>query len=318
MSSVWVLADDRMGNVNQLLGIAEALNMPFLRKDIRYTRWVRLPNLVRGASLVGITRETGDKLMAPWPDVVLSAGRRSFPVARWIKKQSGGKTKIVQLMNPGRAGFKQADLIVLPVHDNYKGYSKNVMHVSGAPHRITSRRLQDERQVWSDTLGRFLSPRLSLIVGGATKDKPFTEKMALQLLNGVMALQPVSILVTTSRRTPPEVITILKEKLPKECFFYEFGNPAPNPYFGLLSYADMVVVTGDSISMCSECCASGVPVFIFAPDGMVSEKHKRFHQELYAKGYARPLGTLSTVPNTGKIFNPAVEIAQKINAMLQK
>ena len=33
---VWVLADDRAGNVNQLLGIAEALGWPYERKEIRY------------------------------------------------------------------------------------------------------------------------------------------------------------------------------------------------------------------------------------------------------------------------------------------
>ena len=32
---VWVLADDRAGNVNQLLGVAEALGWAYERKDIR-------------------------------------------------------------------------------------------------------------------------------------------------------------------------------------------------------------------------------------------------------------------------------------------
>ena len=54
MSKIWILADDRAGNVNQLLGIAEALECPFERKDIRYTRWVKLPNLVRGKTLLGL------------------------------------------------------------------------------------------------------------------------------------------------------------------------------------------------------------------------------------------------------------------------
>ena len=90
MTTVWILADDRAGNVNQLLGIAEALNTPYIRKDIRYNKWVRLPNFLRGASLIGLTAESKINLTAPWPDVVLSAGRRSFPVARWIKRQSLG------------------------------------------------------------------------------------------------------------------------------------------------------------------------------------------------------------------------------------
>ena len=137
MTTVWVLADDRAGNVNQLLGVAEALNTPYKRKDIKYNKWVRLPNFLRGASLIGLTNDSKEGLTSPWPDIVLSAGRRSFPVARWIKRQSKGHTKIIQLMNVGWAGFNEADLMVIPAHDSYQGNAKNVLRVSGAPHRIT-------------------------------------------------------------------------------------------------------------------------------------------------------------------------------------
>ena len=139
---VWILADDRAGNVNQLLGVAEALHEPFERKDIRYTKWVKLPNLIRGRTLLGLDKSFQKSLSAPWPDVVLSAGRRSFPIARFIRKQSGNQTKIVQLMNPGSAGFSEASLIVLPAHDNYCGKATNVMVVTGSPHRITPQKLQ--------------------------------------------------------------------------------------------------------------------------------------------------------------------------------
>ena len=107
---IWILADDRAGNVNQLLGIVEALGEPYERKDIRYNKWVKLPNFLRGATFIGITSESKAGLSAPYPEVVLSAGRRSFPVALAIKKLSGGKTKLVHLMNPGKWEEKQADL----------------------------------------------------------------------------------------------------------------------------------------------------------------------------------------------------------------
>lgn len=95
IKSVWVLADDRMGNVNQLLGIAECLNVPFERKDIRYTKWVKLPNFLRWKSLIGLTKESKKTLKTTsYPDLVLSAGRRSFPVALWIKKCPTTKQKL--------------------------------------------------------------------------------------------------------------------------------------------------------------------------------------------------------------------------------
>lgn len=316
MKKVWVLADDRAGNVNQLLGIAETLNLPFERKDISYTKWVRLPNFLRDKTLIGITQESQKKLTEPFPDIVLSAGRRSFPVARWIQKQSHGHTKIVQLMNPGIKGFRQTDLIVLPTHDNYTGTAKNVLIVTGTPHRINQQRLDSEKIYWEEKFKDFPHPRLSLIVGGATKNKPFTHNQAQQLVSAVKNLKPASILVTTSRRTPVEIISFLKKELQSpHTFFYTFGCKDENPYFGLIACADMIIVTGDSMSMCSECCATQVPVFIFAPDEMMSEKHKRFHQSLYTEGYALPINTPLQSVKGG--FNPADQIVKRILLLLK-
>ena len=307
---IWILADDRAGNVNQLLGIAEALGEKYERKDIRYNAWVRLPNFLRGATLIGITAESKKVLTAPYPDVVLSAGRRSFPVALAIKKLSGGKTKIVQLMNPGKLEEKKADLLILPVHDKYKGKAPNVMQVLGTPHRVTCQKLATEKAHWEPVFKKYPSPRVSLLVGGATKDKEFTLKNAADLVQVIKDLKPASLLVTTSRRTPINVIKYLKKELPEPKFFYQFGDKTENPYFGLLSMADVLVVTGDSMSMCSECAGSGTPVVIFAPKEMVGEKHARFHQSLYENGYAVPAGKKPI--KSRKRLNPANEIAQKI------
>ena len=43
------------------------------------------------------------------------------------------------------------------------------------------------------------------------------------------------------------------------------------------------------MSMCTEACATGRPVFIYAPVGMISEKHRRLHKQLFDYGAARPL-----------------------------
>ncbi len=306
---VWVLADDRAGNVNQLLGIAEALSFPYERKEIRYNKWIRLPNFLRGRTFIGLDSQYKKDLVHDLPDVILSAGRRSFPIARAIKRLTKGKAKIVQLMNPLNGAY-DADLIVLPFHDNYKGKAKNVMQVLGTPHRVTTKKLADEKAHWKNVMKQYPPKRLSLIVGGATKNKPFTLEMADALVQAVKDLKPTSVLVTTSRRTPTKVVERLQQKLPKPCFFYRFGDKAENPYFGLLAWADKIIVTGDSMSMCTECCATGVPVFIFAPDNMMSEKHKRFHQSLYAAGVAAPVGTKA--PSKITAINPANDIAGRI------
>ena len=63
--------------------------------------------------------------------------------------------------------------------------------------------------------------------------------------------------------------------------------PSPNPYFGILSSVDYIVVTADSISMCSEATSSGKPVYIFYDDKIVEDTHIKIVSYLIKKGYAR-------------------------------
>lgn len=315
MARIWAITDDRMGNVNQVLGVAEALGEDFEEKKVLYTSLVRLPNLLRGKTTIGIKQESLEQFKEPFADLIIGAGRRIFPLMRYLKKKSGGKTKIVQIMNPGSAGFKEADLIVLPMHDHYRGKAKNVMQTLGAPHRVTKERILQEQEKWRSVFEPYAMPRISVIVGGATKQSPFTVQMAEELAEGVMGLKPGSILVTTSRRTPLEVVETLKKRFPKEItYFYQFGDEGENPYFGLLAWGSKIVVTGDSMSMCSEACASGVPVFIFAPKGTMGKKHTKLHEALFKSGYATLLGSGQTA--FGGSLNAAEDIAQKVKSLL--
>lgn len=307
---VWLLTDDRAGNINQILGVAEALGYPFERKDIRYNKMVRLPNFLRGASLIGLDKTSKEQIVPEWPDIVIGAGRRVFPVALYIKKKSP-KTRIVQLMNPGCFGLNRADLVVIPQHDSLRWKRKNIMRIQGAPHRVTPEKLALEKEKWFPFFEKYPSPRVSVIVGGATKNGDFTEDMAVELVHGLMTLGAGSFLITTSRRTPQAVIDVLKQNLPKEStYLYQFGDEGENPYFGLLSCADRIVVTGDSMSMCSEACASGVPVLIFAPKGVFSTKHERLHRSLYQGGYATSLDS-GQIAFGGRL-NAAFDVAQRI------
>ena len=276
------------------MGVAEALGGETEVKNVRYTKWAALPNFLRGVSLRGIEDETVKTLVPPYPDYVISAGRRSAPVARWIKKQSKGRTKIIHMMYPGYFGLSDFDLVVLPYHDGCRLDRENIMRVIGAPHRVTPEKLAAEKEKWAPVFERMPRPMIAVIVGGATKDKPFTVDMAKDLAAKVKKLAEnlggASFLVTTSRRTGRVQEQTIRAGLSEPMFFYEWGNKdMDNPYFGFLASADHIVVTGDSVSMCSEACAAEAPVYIYAPEGTVGRKHALLHQELYEKGLAYPL-----------------------------
>lgn len=290
---IWVLADDRAGNRAQCLGVADRLGTAYITKEIRYNAWARLPNLLRGASLLGLDRASTKALKAPWPDVVISAGRRTAPVARWIKRRNP-QTALVHLMWPDAApdGF---DCIVLPSHDKAHGDQPNILRVLGAPHRITPTVLEAAAGQWRERL-EHLPPaaRIAVLVGGSTKDSAFTDAdyhrlggLAKTLATGAHG----SILLTTSRRTGKAGEKILLghiDKIPNHSHCW--GNPGSgeNPYLGYLALADAIIVTADSIAMCSEACSTHKPVFIYQPMTL-SAKHSRFVNTLIATGYAYPL-----------------------------
>lgn len=314
MKSAWLLLDDRIGNINQILGIASLLPAKPTEKKITYNRAIVLPNCILGHTLFALTDDSKRLLNAPFPDMVISAGRRSLPCALWIKKQSHGKTKIIHLMNPGLYGRRKIDLLILPQHDK-EVHHPNTLRIVGTPNKISPAFLTEQKKKFEPLFRSYPTPRLGLMVGGSTKDKTFTEKMADHLIQGVKKMPYKSVLITTSRRTPKNIVEKLKAAFP-DSFFYQWGMPIENPYFGILTHSDALVVTGDSISMCSECCATGKPVFIFADKDMVSPKHLAFHQTLYNNKYAFPLGQKTT--QSGKKLSETDKIIHHIEQLFTR
>jgi mitochondrial fission protein ELM1 len=290
---IWVLTDDRAGNAAQVLGVAEALNRPFVTKKIAYTPLAELPSIITGAGVFGLTPESRTLLTAPWPDIVISAGRRTGPVARWIKRRSEKPIILVHLMYPGRRGAAEFDLIVAPNHDGQlpNGGASNVMRITGAPHRVNPTRLNAAVEQWKATVGGIPRPFIALLVGGATRSQAFPAAHASELGRKVARMAGEvggSVLLTTSRRTSAEAEHALEHAIPQPSSTFFWSNGGENPYMGFLALADAIVVTGDSVSMCSEACASPAPVYIYAPNEITTPKHQRLHRELYDLGLARP------------------------------
>jgi mitochondrial fission protein ELM1 len=315
--SVWVLADDRAGNVTQAVGVAEALGWPFLRKDIRYGRLGVLANVARGASLLGVTEDCRNALVPPWPDLVIGAGRRTAPVARWIRRQNPA-TRLCQIMDPGWPGRDDFAVIAVPSHDDHVPAAANVLPVIGAPHRVTPELLAREAERWRSRLEFLPRPWLAVIVGGTTRHHRFTADHARRLAESIGQMAEAlgaSLLITTSRRTGPEAEAVLAESLTRPAHWFRWGDAGENPYFAYLGLADHVIVTGDSVSMACEACGGSAPVSIFVAPGMVATKHSRLHAELVARGYARLLdGRPEAVAHPP--LNAARVVAQRLREVM--
>jgi len=317
---VWLLIDNRAGNKSQVLGVAQALGLPYEVKDIAYNSMAVLHNTLLGASFKMLTPPTRSHLTKPWPDIVIGAGRRTAPAARHIKKLSGGKTKLVQIMYPGSRGEKDFSLIAVPSHDGLPK-APNRFEITGAPHGVTADALAAAKQVWAGKFDPLPKPHVALIIGGSTKSLTFTPDMAKQLGEQAASLASEaggSLLITTSRRSTPQATQALMDAVGDvPAHVFKWGDEGDNPYMGYLALADYVIVTGDSVSMCTEACATSKPVYIFTPKGLISHKHARLHIDLYAKGYAEPLTQATSLDDwSHPPLNAALDIAAEIKQRL--
>ena len=82
---------------------------------------------------------------------------------------------------------------------------------------------------------------------------------------------------------------------------------------GILACAENIIVTGDTVSMCSEACGTGKPVIIFEGKNWLTKKHLRFVNSLYNKGYAISINDANALSFSPKQkLENTKEIADKI------
>lgn len=310
--NVWVLMDDRAGNNGQARGLADKLGFPTELIQIEYNACAALPNALRGSSLLGVASDYKLSLSPPYPDIVIAAGRRLTPVARYVKKQNPD-CKLIHIMRP-EAPLDNFEHIILPEHDPATE-GDNIIRSTGALSEISTARLNDAAAIWAPHLNNVQEPRTTLLIGGDTKSKAMTPDNINNLLNTITPIikkEHGSALITTSRRTSKTCIRALTDGLstiPHQLHLY--GSKGANPYAAYLALAERIIITGESVSMCSEAAFTGKPVYIYE-GAFMTPKHKAYVQSLYARGVAKPLSAFSPAWQGGESLDEAARIAKLI------
>ncbi len=261
----------------------------------------------------GAARLTGD-LTPPWPDILVTCGRRSVPYAAAIKRASLGRTFTVHVQDP-RAYRDQFDLIVAMDHDNL-AESPRVMKIATALHDITPGSLQEAARVWRDRLGSLGRPLAGVAVGGDLRGRPFTLADAETLIAGLKRLRRETgtrLAITPSRRTPADVIARLAEAFRGDPGVYVWNLEGENPYRGILALSDRLVVTTDSVSMVSEAIATGHPVELLDLD---FPRHRGFIRRLIDQGLARRFEGAADPPIAIARLNPTDHVAARVRDLL--
>ena len=264
---IWVLLGRKAGDNTQVLALADALGLPYEPKQISARSWELLPHLIFGATLAGIHQRQSSPLIAPWPDLVITAGRRNEPVARWIQQQSGACTRLVHLGRPW-AALSRWDLIIT-TGQYFLPRADNILHNQLPLLRLQPEQLSAAGEQWLPTLQNLPRPWVALMVGGDSGRFVLTPDKAARLgrqANRLAEQAGGSLLITDSPRTPAASFESLQQQLtvPTHCFrFGSGGGGGANPYLGYLALADEFVITGESMSMLAEAASCGKPLHIF-------------------------------------------------------
>jgi len=282
----WVVTDGGAGMENQCRGLAEAVALPTVVKRVRpRPPWKWLPPPLCFAALRSLGPDS-DRLEPPWPDLWIASGRQSVALTAAVRRASRGATFTVQIQSPGMS-IANFDLVVVPRHDRLRG--PNVLTTRGALHLVTPERLAAEAKRFAPRLAHLPRPLVAVLIGGSNSCYRLTPEVVAGFADrlATMARETgAGLAVTTSRRTGADSEAELRRRLegvPAEIW----DGSGDNPYFGYLGLADAVVVTCDSVSMVSEACTTGKPVYVLEMEGG-NRKFRTFHAGLYGDGITRP------------------------------
>ena len=286
---MWVISDGAAGNERQALALAQAMRLtPAVAQVPLRAPWSWFaPRLARGVRLA-LPREIREHLRQPWPALAIGCGRYGALLTRWLKRASGGRTFVVQILDP-RIDPAHFDLVIAPRHDELAG--ANVIQTLGSLNAIDEAWLAQGLAKFPNVV-QLPQPRTVLLLGGPRRGLAMDDAWLDEFLARVGALvarDGGSLLITSSRRSPPAWRARVREHLRADCrHFWDGAGDGENPYQGYLGAADRIIVTPDSVNMLCEACATGKPVLTLLP-AAARGRIALLHAELRGQGWLHTL-----------------------------
>jgi KDO2-lipid IV(A) lauroyltransferase len=236
-----------------------------------------------------LEKESYENAINRYADVIVSCGSTLFGVNKALKMENSARN--VTVLDPGSLNRASFNLIVLPRHDasDNDEAKDNVAVTDLAPNLIDAESISRFKPSVSKT-----GKKIGLLLGGdnpcfgfgkaLTKDIAKNIKIACEQLDGYAH-------ITTSRRTPSAAEEVLAEEFDSFPRLAEFisgkDDKDEHTVEKILAVSDIVIVSGESISMVSEAVSSGRPVMVFMPDKKSEKitKYEKFVEELRERGY---------------------------------
>ncbi len=314
---VWFITTGQAGFRTQARGLASALSdsprelVVGLRAPLSL-----LPGALAAPMALAAQAPDADRLAPPWPDVLVSCGRRTTALSIAVRRASRGATFTVHVQNP-LTDLAAFDLVAPMAHDHVSG--PNVLTVRTALHDVTPARLAEAAEAWRDRLTEPGRPLIGVLLGGSSRAAPFEAAEASALAAQLAELKRQTgarLAITPSRRTPLEARAALEAAFAGDPDALVWDMAGDNPYRGILALSDRLIVSGDSVSMISEALSTPNPVEVIGLGG--GRRHGEFLRGLIADGLARPF---AGDPQPGPAHAPldaTATVAQAVRDALQR
>ncbi len=284
--TTWVLSDGRAGNERQALALARMLSTAtprVWRLEARAPWSLAAPRLLPGSARA-FGRLFEVTLREP-PALAIGCGRQAALATRLLR-DAGARS--VQILDP-RVDPRHWDAVVVPEHDRVRGH--NIVTAVGSLHDVDADWLAQARTRFAQ-FGALPSPRNLLLLGGPIGGVPLDPawwRRIAETLRVRHQRDAGSLSICASPRTPEWLIGAARtdlSELPGTRWFA--ASDGPNPYAGLLGWAEHIIVSPDSVNMISEAIATSASVSIASPE-LARGRHGLFIQSLMKGGRVQAL-----------------------------
>ncbi len=283
---VWIVDSAYTGELNARIGLADCLGYPY---DI-----IPLPNGDSAAYQLMLKQRYADHSTDTTKLVIISGtGEETTAAIADLKQHFANRLFNVYLASilPDDYHPRLADYDVVA---SPQLTGANVVPLLGVLHKLNHQRLATAYQQHQDYFNALPKPIIGVLIGGNTRYcDGFNTAHAQGLAQRIRTIATTLggyLVIGNSRRTPPDAMTALLSDLDGLPYdFFDWQHSEQNFYHGLLAHAELFIVTGDSLSMCSEAAYTGKPLLVDLSDTATECYHRTIIGKLIDYGAAKPL-----------------------------
>ncbi len=303
--TVMILKDGRTGHLRQAQAVARSVSeqtspVKIVELDVVFKNHFaeKLLNLITflfGKIIrrpmryleMALTADSFNKLEAAYADIIICTGSSTRAAALLLGEENRAKT--VSLMKPTPFSEKDFDLSIIPYHDEAR-QQENVVMTHGALNMVSSACLAQAKEQLCKHADMKKGLKIGVLIGGDSKYYSLDEGLAEKFIKELKKFADEHnawLLLSTSRRTSNNVEEYIKKSLENypRCIFKVFPKEKNYDFAvnGILGASDVVVVTGESISMVSEAATSDTYTIVLGLKKKIAgrkTKHEKFIDHL--------------------------------------